>query len=204
MKSHEFIRGLEKDIETVTQHPLPKEDFVGMIVGDRRFTEKEMAGEAILVACKAYKGTDPMPVGEYRGFKMELAFDGFHQEFQMILKGNMSHRVPLGSDARGNLIRLDNALANIPGRLEDTKTKLENLENQQKAARTEIGKQFPQEKELAEKSARLAELDAELNMDERKSPKRKEERSSVLTDLKNRAGQIPPGCQKSSEHEEVL
>lgn len=202
-KHHEFIHGLEKDIETVTQHPLPKEDFVGMVVGDRTFVEKEMAGEAILAACKAYKGTDPMPVGEYRGFKMELAFDGFHQEFQMILKGNMSHRVSLGTDARGNLIRLDNALANIPGRLDDTKTKLENLQNQQKAAEAEVGKPFPQEKELAMKSARLAELDAELNMDDRKSPKAKEERPSVLADLKQRAGQIPPDRHKS-EREEVL
>ena len=162
-----------------------------------------MAGEAYLAAFKVYNVTDSMPVCEYRGFKMELAFEGFHQEFQMILKGNMSHRVPLGSDARGNLIRLDNALANIPGRLEDMKTKLENLENQQEAARAEIGKPFPQEKELAEKSARLSELDAELNMDERKSPKQKEERSSVLADLKNRAGQIPPDRHRS-ERQEVL
>ncbi len=148
--------------------------------------------------------TEPMPVGEYRGFKMELTYDSFHQEFSMTLKGNMSHKVVLGSDARGNLIRLDNALANIPNRLDDVKTKLENLENQQKAAEAEIGKPFPQEKELTVKSARLAELDAELNMDDRKSPKTKEERPSVLADLKQRAGQIPPDRHKSSEREEVL
>ena len=97
-----------------------------------------MAGEAILAACKNYKGTEPTPVGEYRGFKMELTYDSFHQEFSMILKGRMSHKVALGSDARGNLIRLDNVLANIPSRLENVKTKLENLENQQKAAEAEI------------------------------------------------------------------
>ena len=135
---------------------------------------------------------------------MELTYDSFHQEFSMTLKGNMSHKVALGSDARGNLIRLDNALANIPNRLEDVKTKLENLENQQKAAEAEIGKPFPQEKELTVKSARLAELDAELNMDDRKSPKAKEERPSVLVALKQRAGQIPPDRHRSSEHEEVL
>ena len=135
---------------------------------------------------------------------MELTYDSFHQEFSMTLKGNMSHKVALGSDARGNLIRLDNTLANIPNRLEDVKTKLENLENQQKAAEAEIGKPFPQEKELTEKSARLAELDAELNMDDRKSPKAKEERPSVLVALKQRAGQIPPDRHRSSEHEEVL
>ena len=203
-KHHEFIRGLENDIAVVAQNPLLKEDFVGMVVGERKFADKEMAGEAILAACKNYKGTEPMPVGEYRGFKMELTYDSFHQEFFMTLKGNMSHKVALGSDARGNLIRLDNALANIPNRLEDVKTKLENLENQQKAAEAEIGKPFPQEKELTVKSARLAELDAELNMDDRKSPKAKEERPSVLADLKQRAGQIPPDRHRSSEHEEVL
>ena len=135
---------------------------------------------------------------------MELNYDSFHQEFSMILKGSMSHKVMLGSDARGNLIRLDNALNNIPNRLVDVKTKLENLENQQKAAKTEIGKPFPQEKELTVKSARLAELDAELNMDDRNSPKTKEERPSVLEDLKQRVGQILPERHKSSEYEEVL
>ena len=145
-----------------------------------------------------------MPVGEYRGFKMELTYDSFHQEFSMILKGSMSHKIALGSDARGNLIRLDNALVNIPNRLEDVKTKLENLENQQKAAEAESGKPFPQEKELTVKSARLAELDAELNMDDRKSTKQKEERPSVLADLKQRAGQITPERYKSFTHEEVL
>ena len=135
---------------------------------------------------------------------MELTYDSFHQEFFMILKGSMSHKVMLGSDARGNLIRLDNALNNIPNRLVDVKTKLENLETQQKAAKAEIGKPFPQEKELTVKSARLAELDAELNMDDRNSPKTKEERSSVLADLKQRVGQILPDRHKSSEREEVL
>ena len=203
-KHHEFIRGLERDIAVVAQNPLPKEDFVGMVVGEKNFTDKEMAGEAILAACKNFKGTEPTPVGEYRGVKMELTYDSFHQEFSMILKGRMSHKVALGSDARGNLIRLDNVLANIPNRLEDVKTKLENLENQQRAAEAEIGKPFPQEKELTVKSARLAELDAELNMDDRKSPKAKEERPSVLADLKQRAGQIPPDRHRSSGHEEVL
>jgi len=203
-RHHEYIRCLEKDIAIVALNPIPKEDFIGMIVGEKSFSEKEMAGEAILAACKNYKGTEPIPVGEYRGFKMELTYDSFHQEFSMILKGSMSHKVKLGSDARGNLIRLDNALNNIPNRLVDVKTKLENLENQQKAAKTEIGKPFPQEKELTVKSARLAELDAELNMDDRNSPKTKEERSSVLADLKQRVGQILPERHKSSEYEEVL
>ena len=199
----ECIARLERDIETVEQHPLPSEEFVGMVIGDKTLTEKEMAGEAILALCKVYKGNEAMPVGMYRGFKMELTLDRFQQDFQMILKDNMSHKVTLGTDARGNLIRLDNALANIPVKLEEMKTKLVSLENQQEVARVESGKPFPQEKELTEKSARLAELDAELNMDDQKAPKQREERSSVLADLRHRANQIPPD-RRRSECEEVL
>lgn len=200
-RHHEMIQGLEKDIEQVAAHPLPTEDFVGMKVGERTFTEKELAGEAILAACQSFKGKEAVAVGEYRGFQMELSFDNYHQEFHMILKGTMSHKVSLGTDARGNLVRLDNALANITGRLEDTKIKLENLENQKKAAEIEIGKPFPQEKELTEKSMRLAVLDAELNMDDRKKPKAKEEKPSVLADLKKHASQIPADHRRTGTEE---
>lgn len=119
----------------------------------------------------------------------------------MLLKGNMSHKVALGMDARGNIIRLDNALANIQNHLENTKIKLENLENQQKAAEIEIGKPFPQEKELMEKSTRLAALDAELNTDDKKGSKvkAKEERTSVLADLKQRASQVLPDSRHTRE-----
>lgn len=200
-RHHEMIQGLEKDIEQVAAHPLPTEDFVGMKVGERTFTEKELAGEAILAACQSFKGKEAVAVGEYRGFQMELSFDNFHQEFHMILKGTMSHKVALGTDARGNLVRLDNALANITGRLEDTKIKLENLENQKKAAEIEIGKPFPQEKELTEKSMRLAVLDAELNMDDRKKTKAKEEKPSVLANLKKHASQIPTDHRRTGTEE---
>ncbi len=201
---HEFIRGLESDMEVVGQNPLPKENFVGMTVGERIYFEKELAGEALLAACKKYKGTEAATIGMYRGFQMELTYDSFHQEFHIALKGSMSHKVALGTDVRGNLIRLDNALAHISVKLEDMKSKLTNLENQREAAKLEIGKPFPQEQELSIKSVRLAELDAELNMEEGKTSKNeKEERPSVLADLRQKSSQIVPERNRAI-YEEVL
>ncbi|WP_461810458.1 helicase-related protein, partial [Faecalimonas sp.] len=197
-KYQSFIKGFEKDIEVVEQHPLPKEDFVGITVGTKHFTDKELAGEAILATCKSLKGTEPVNIGEYRGFKMELDYDSFNQEYQLTLKGNMSHRLTLGTDPRGNLIRMDNALSGIPNRLEKSKTQLDNLYNQQEAAKVEVKKPFPLESELSQKSARLAELDAALNMDEQSEVKQeKEKRPSVLAELKRHSDGIPHGKNKS-------
>lgn len=145
-----------------------------------------------------------MPLGSYRGFKMELTFDSFQKEYQVLLKGEMTHRVPIGTSAAGNIQRLDNALAGIPARLEKAEQQLDNLRSQQEAAQAELGKTFPQEAELAEKSARLAELDALLNMDDRGNddPDRENttEKPSVLAELRDRAGRIPP---MTHRHEEV-
>ena len=166
-----YIAGFQKDLETLAAHPLPKEDFVGMEVKGRRFTDKEQAGEAILAACKEYKGGEAaIPIGNYRGFAMELTYDSFRKDFEIILKGSMSHRATLGTDARGNITRLDNCFAAMPDRLQKVQDTLDNLYKQQAAAKEEVGKPFPQEAELREKSARLAELDAALNMDERDIP----------------------------------
>ena len=206
-----YIAGFQKDLETLAAHPLPKEDFVGMEVKGRRFTDKEQAGEAILAACKEYKGGDAaIPIGSYRGFAMELTYDSFRKDFEIILKGGMSHRSTLGTDARGNITRLDNCLAAMPDRLQKVQDTLDNLYKQQAAAKEEVGKPFPQEAELREKSARLAELDAALNMDERDVPVEaadagevfdvvavaetrtaygKEEKPSVLAQLKEKAEQ---------------
>lgn len=115
----------------------------------------------------------------------------------------MSHRVSLGTDARGNITRLDNALAAVSDRLETAREQLANLQNQQEATRAELGKPFPQEAELTQKSARLAELDAELNMDDKSSTEHTEERPSVLADLKSKSERIPP-AKRSEEKEEVL
>ena len=205
-------RGFEADIQTVNAHPLPEEGFVGMEVGGRHYAEKAEAGEAILALCKETKSTEGIPIGSYRGFQMELSYDAFEQQFQITLKGEMRHRVSLGLDARGNLTRLDNALAGIPTRLERGQEQLETLQNQQAAAQVELTKPFPQEAELAEKSARLAELDAALSMDNGPSQEGaeveeeiegtdKSERPSVLEDLKKRAAGIPPDRSPGKEPE---
>ena len=201
-----YIHGFEADIKTVEAHPQISEGFCGMDIRGKHYAEKADAGEWILAACKEVKGSDPVPLGSYRGFQMELSFDSFRHEYDIILKGAMSHRVALGTDARGNITRLDNALAGIPERLERANEQLTNLYNQQEATKGELGKPFPQEAELMAKSQRLAELDAALNMEdtvESRAEKKSTERPSVLADLKSKAEHIPP-AKRSEAHEEVL
>ena len=172
----------------------------------KAYTEKADAGEILLAACKDTKSADPVPLGSYRGFQMELSFDSFRNEFDVTLKGAVSHRVALGTDARGNITRLDNALAGILERLERANEQLNNLYNQQEAAKAEVGKPFPQEAELTAKSQRLAELDAALNMEdsvENRDERSESERPSVLADLKSKAEHIPP-AKYSETREEVL
>ena len=195
-----FIKGFEKDIETVESNPVSKEDFVGIKIGSKTFSDKEMAGEAILATCKNYKGNEAMMIGEYRGFKMEISFDSFKQEYELTLKGKMSHRFSLGTDARGNITRMDNALAGISSRLEKARTQLDNLYRQEEAARLEVGKPFPQEAELSQKSARLAELDAALNMDDNHSSEEiSEEKPSVIAELKKHSSTIVPERNRSDD-----
>ena len=201
-----YIHGFEADIKTVEAHPQISEGFCGMEIMGRHYAEKADAGEIILAACKETKGADPVLLGSYRGFQMELSYDSFRSEFDIVLKGAMSHRVALGTDARGNITRLDNALSGIPERLERANEQLTNLYNQQEAAKAELGKPFPQEAELAAKSQRLAELDAALNMEdmvESRAEKGEAERPSVLADLKSKSEHIPP-AKRSEGYEEVL
>ena len=201
-----YIHGYEADIKAIEANPQIHEGFCGMEILGKHYAEKADAGEIILAACKEMKGTDPIPLGSYRGFQMELSFDSFRHEFDIVLKGSMSHRVALGTDARGNLTRLDNALAGVPEKLENAKEQLTNLYNQQEAAKVELGKPFPQEAELAMKSQRLAELDAALNMEdtvESRSERSSAERPSVLADLKAKSEHIPP-AKRSDDREEVL
>ena len=210
-KNQEIIRGITADIQTAAGHPHPADGFAGMKIGEASFTEKNDAGKAIIEACRNLKGDGPVPLGEYRGFSTELCFNAFSKEFEVILKGALSYKVTLGEDARGNLIRMDNALSGLSGRLERVQNELMNLENQQNAAREELQKPFPQEQELAEKSARLAELDAALNMDDSHSEadsisEEKEEgrRPSVLADLKARTGYSPISKRETEREEAVL
>ena len=184
-----FVRGLEADMQTLAAHPLPAEDFVGMEIRGDRLTDKENAGAALLDTCKEVKGKDPVQIGSYRGFTMSVAFDSMWKTYTLTLKGQMTHRVELGSDARGNLVRIENALDKMPERLRSVQEQLENLYNQQAAAKAEVGKPFPQEQELAAKTARLIELDMELNLDGKGQPQpeqaiAKSARPSVLDRLK--------------------
>ena len=205
-KQRGFIQGFEADMQTVTAHPLPKEGFVGAEIQGRTFSEKELAGEAILAACKSYTGMEPVALGTYRGFSMELSYNSLSQEYEIALKGSMTHTVTLGTDARGNFTRMDNTLAGLKGRKEKAQVQLENLHNQQEAAKAELGKPFPQEAELAEKSTRLAELYAALNMDDHgmeEEVTEPEGRSSVLADLKAKAAMVCETPKRHMEREEV-
>ena len=204
-KNKGFIAGLEADMKTLAEHPHPEDGFAGMEVRGDTLTDKENAGAALLDACKEVKGTNPVPVGSYRGFAMSVSFDAFRQEYMLLLKGQMTHRATLGTDPRGNLTRIDNALSQMPQRLEAVKNQLDNLYQQQAAAKAEVGKPFPQEQELRDKSARLAELDVLLNMDGRGRPApeavlAKSSRPSVLEGLKR---PVPPrNPEKKPKHHE--
>ena len=192
-----YIKGFEQDIVTLAEHTpkvlqgeLPKDDFKITIKGDT-LTDKDNAGAAILEACKEVKNSDPVEIGSYKGFAMYLSYAAFGNEHTLTLKGAMSHTAKLGLDARGNLTRIDNALNNMPQRLQSVQKELENLYNQQAAAKVEVQKPFMQEQELKEKTARLVVLDKELNMSAMRSapPKdmdmvSKRERPSILDSLK--------------------
>ncbi len=195
-------------MDTLAAHPHPEDGFAGMEVRGDTLTDKENAGAALLDACKEVKNSDPVPVGSYRGFAMSVSFDAWRQEYTLLLKGQMTHRASLGTDPRGNLTRIDNALAQMPQRLEAAKAQLENLYQQQDAAKEEVGKPFPYEDELREKSARLVELDTLLNLDgrSRSQPEAvvaKSARPSVLDSLKR---QTPPrnSEKKPKQHEQEV
>ena len=202
-----FIQGFEADLETLAAHPHPEDGFAGMEIRGDTLTDKENAGAALLDACKEVKGSEPVQIGSYRGFTMSVEFSAWKQEYTLLLKGQMTHRASLGTDPRGNLTRIDNALSQMPQRLEATKAQLDNLYQQQAAAKKEVGKPFPYEDDLRVKSARLVELDTLLNLDGRgrSQPEpviAKSARPSVLDSLKR---PVPPRSpeKKPKQHEEV-
>ena len=163
-KNQAQAAGFEADIAIRNAHPLPPEGFIGMEVCGHRFSEKEEAGKAIIAAFKSVTSLKKAEIGEYRGFRMSLELTDFGKEYTLTLKGQMGHAVTLGSDPRGNIQRIDNALAAMENRLETVRERIANLEQQREAAKLEIGKPFPQEEELRAKGARLAELDATLDI----------------------------------------
>ena len=200
-----FLSGFEADMKTLEQHPHPKDGFAGMEVKGDLLTDKDNAGAAILEAFKDAKGLEPVPIGSYRGFAMSLTVENFGKDFILTLKGRMSHRVELGKDARGNLVRIDNALAQMPERYKTVQGRFENVQAQLATAKAELGKPFPQETELKEKSARLADLNAELNIDDRTPMEQAAEnvvakRPSVLGKLK--APCVHGAGEKKKSHEQ--
>ena len=200
-----FLSGFEADMKTLEAHPHPKDGFAGMEVKGDLLTDKDNAGAAILEAFKDAKGLESVPIGTYRGFSMSLTVENFGKDFILTLKGKMSHRVELGKDARGNLVRIDNTLAQMPERYKTVQGRLENVQAQLATAKAELGKPFPQEAELKEKSARLAELNAELNIDDRTPLEQAAEnvvakRPSVLGKLK--APCVHGAGEKKKSHEQ--
>ena len=200
-----FLSGFETDMKTLEAHPHPKDGFAGMEVKGDLLTDKDNAGAALLEAFKDAKGLESVPIGTYRGFSMSLTVENFGKDFILTLKGRMSHRVELGKDARGNLVRIDNALAQMPERYKTVQGRLENVQAQLATAKAELGKPFPQEAELKEKSARLAELNAELNIDDRTPMEQAAEnvvakRPSVLGKLK--VPSVHGAGEKKKSHEQ--
>ena len=194
-QNESFVEGFTADMQTLAGHPHPVDGFAGMEVKGDLLTDKDNAGAAILEAFKDAKGMEPVPIGSYRGFAMSLTVEDFGRDFILTLKGKMNHRVTLGKDARGNLTRIDNTLNAMPDRLQNVQNTLDALTAQMETAKAELGKPFPQEDELRTKSARLAELNAELNIDDRTPMEQmaedapavqsaKAERPSVLAKLK--------------------
>ncbi len=207
-QSKGYIRGFKADMETLAANPLPEEGFVGMVIRGDRLTDKENAGAALIDAIKDVKAGDPVEIGTYRGFAMSVEFSPLEKGYVLTLKGEMSHHVVMGEDPRGNLIRIDNALAKMPERLKAVETQLDNYCQQQEAAKAEVGKPFPYEAELAEKTARLVELDLQLNLNGGRPQAQPEQvvakgGLSVLNRLKQPLAP-KPGNKKNHSWEECL
>ena len=197
------IAALQQDSQIAASHPQDKENFCGMTIKGMVFDDKKAAGERLLLARQEMPNADMMLLGTYRGFELNIRFDSFKNEHQAVLRAELSYPVSLGDDARGNITRLDNAIDNFADRIADAENALQNLEQQKQAAEIEVAKPFVQEEELQEKSARLAELNALLNIDRDRSssqddPEETEEaetpaaRPSVLAALEEKANQPEP------------
>ena len=185
-QAQERAKGYRADMALLEAHPLPKDGFVGMAIKEKRIADKEAAGKMLLEACRL--SPHDMELGEYRGMKMTVDYDSYRQEVKLILRGEMLHTVTMGTDVYGNLTRIENALANMPQKLEKAEERIAELERQMKQAKAELGKPFAQEKELEAKAARLAELNAALNIDEkRKEPMEKRPMKDVLKAYQERA-----------------
>ena len=199
-ETNAYIAGLKADAQLAAAHPQVQEGFCGMTVKGVTYDEKKAAGERLVLACSELPNAEEKVIGSYRGFELSLRFDTYRSEYQALLKGQRKYTVPLGTDPLGNIIRLDNSLNNFPERITAAENELATLHQQQAAAQIEVEKPFPQEEELAEKSARLAELNAQLDVDEKShDPEQDEEeqeyaprRPSVLAALEEKSDKPEP------------
>ena len=182
-QQEDYIAGFKADMQTLSDHPVPQEDFVGIELLGKAYADKSAAGETLLALCKTAPHDHDTAIGHYRGLSVTLSYDSFNAQFQLLLRGEMTHIVNLGADARGNLLRIENALNNIPVRMQKAQEQVDSLHQQIEAAKLEITQPFPQELELTTKSARLAELDALLSMDKSAPMNNKSEKPSVLASL---------------------
>ena len=163
----ERIAGYEKDVQLAATHPKPQEGFVGITIMDKPYADKEAAGKAILDVCTKMTGSDAVFLGQYRGFSLVLSYDGPSNEYRMTMKGTLSHTAVLGADVFGNLTRMDNVIDGLAGKLDGVRSELADTQVQLENARNELAAPFAREAELAEKTARLKELNILLNMDEK-------------------------------------
>ena len=193
------ISALKTDAETAAAHPQDKENFCGMTIKGMMFDDKKTAGERLILAAKELPDTEPVVLGEYRGFELSVRYEPVRNEQQAVLKGKAIYPVALGADPHGNITRLDNLLAGFDERIANAENRLENLLQQQTAAQAEVEKPFPQEEELAQKSARLAELNAQLDVDEKhhepemeEMPDEESARPSVLAALNEKSDKEEP------------
>ena len=199
-ETNAYIAGVKADAQLAAAHPQVQEGFCGMTIRGVTYDEKKTAGERLVLACSELPNAEEKVIGSYRGFELSLRFDTFRSEYQALLKGQRKYTVPLGTDPLGNIIRLDNSLNNFPERINSAENELATLHQQQAAAQIEVEKPFPQEEELAEKSARLAELNAQLDVDEKShDPEQDEEeqedsprRPSVLAALEEKSDKPEP------------
>ena len=199
-ETNAYIAGVKADAQLAAAHPQVQEGFCGMTIKGVTYDEKKTAGERLVLACSELPNAEEKVIGSYRGFELSLRFDTYRSEYQAILKGQRRYPVPLGTDPLGNIIRLDNSLNNFPERINSAENELATLHQQQAAAQIEVEKPFPQEEELAEKSARLAELNAQLDVDEKShDPEQDEEeqedaprRPSVLAALEEKSDKPEP------------
>ena len=199
-ETNAHIAGLKADAQLAAAHPQGKEEFCGMVIKGVAYDEKKTAGERLVLACSELPNAEEKVIGSYRGFELFLRFDTFRTEYQALLKGQRKYTVPLGTDPLGNIIRLDNSLNNFPERITAAENELATLHQQQAAAQIEVEKPFPQEEELAEKSARLAELNAQLDVDEKSHEPEQDEqeqedaprRPSVLAALEEKSDKPEP------------